>query len=127
MILRRTLLSFAVFACFSSAFAGERALFDKDNFEKAQAQGKRILVEVSAPWCPTCKAQAPIIEKYTKLPAHKDVMIFMVDFDTMKDELKYFNARSQSTLIMFKGKKETGRSAGDTTDDGIGKLIQSSL
>jgi thioredoxin 1 len=127
MILRRTFLISAVLANFYPAFAGERNLFDKDDFLKAQTQGKRILVEVSAPWCPTCKVQAPIIEKYVKMPEHKNVAVFMVDFDTMKEELKFFKARSQSTLIMYKGKKETSRSAGDTTDEGIAKLIKSSL
>jgi thioredoxin 1 len=120
MLTRRLMI-----AClaFTPALAAERAFFDKDDFEKAQAEGKRILVEVSAPWCPTCKAQAPIIKKYSD----NSFVIFMVDFDTQKEELKYLNARSQSTLIMYKGKVETARSAGDTTDAGIAKLIKSSL
>ena len=30
--------------------------FDAKAFEAAQKEGKPILVEVTAPWCPTCKA-----------------------------------------------------------------------
>lgn len=109
-----------------SAFALEKSFFEKADFEQAQAQGKRILIEVSAPWCPTCKVQAPIIKQQTALPENGNVVVFMVDFDTQKDELKYLNARSQSTLIMYKGKVETARSAGDTSIAGIAKLISSS-
>ena len=37
------------------------------------------------------------------------------------------NVRSQSTLIAYKGKTETGRSAGDTSAKGIEALMKSAL
>jgi len=46
----------------SAAIAGE-AHFDRATFEAAQAAGKLILVEIAAPWCPVCKAQAPILSR----------------------------------------------------------------
>jgi thiol-disulfide isomerase/thioredoxin len=45
------------------AFAFETKPFDASAFEVAQAAGKPVLVEVTAPWPPTCKAQKPILEK----------------------------------------------------------------
>jgi thioredoxin 1 len=45
------------------AFAFETKPFDASAFEAAQAAGKPLLVEVTAPWRPTCKAQKPILEK----------------------------------------------------------------
>ena len=125
MFNRRSLIAFLLFL--TPAFAADKAFFDKDDFEKAQARGDRILVEVAAPWCPACKVQAPIIEKLTSLPENKGLIVFMVDYDTQKDELKYLKAQKQSTLIMFKGKAETARSAGDTSETGISKLFKSSL
>ena len=32
-------------------------------FAAAQAAGKPILLHITAPWCPTCKAQKPILSK----------------------------------------------------------------
>src|SRR5207249_12100904 len=93
--------------------------FDAKAFEDAQAAGKAILVEVTAPWCPTCKAQAPILARLKRDPKFKELVSFDIDFDTQKDLLKKFNVRMQSTLIVFKGKQETGRSTGDTNADSI--------
>lgn len=44
----------------SVAFAATHTAFTQTSFDAANAAGKPILVEVTAPWCPTCKAQAPI-------------------------------------------------------------------
>lgn len=35
--------------------------------------------------------------------------MFRVNYDKQKDVMKRFGARERSTLIMFKGAKETGR------------------
>jgi thiol-disulfide isomerase/thioredoxin len=120
---------FAILATFGAftAQAAERQKFDPAAFAAAQAAGKSILVDISAPWCPTCKAQKPIIDELTATPETKDLVVFDVDFDTGRDALKLLNARSQSTLIAFKGAKETGRSAGDTNRDSIAALIRSAL
>ncbi len=111
----------------SAAMAGERTVFDEKTFAEAQAQGKSILVDISAPWCPTCSAQKPIIEKLSAEPQYKDFTIFDVDFDTRKDILRKFRAQSQSTLIVFKGDKETDRSVGSTDPDAIDALLRKAL
>jgi hypothetical protein len=51
----------------------------------------------------------------------------VVDFDSQKDAVKYFGARMQSTLIAFKGEKETGRSVGDTNRSSIAALLSKTL
>jgi len=48
----------------------------------AQAAGKPILIEVSAPWCPTCKAQAPILSRLSNDGRFKELVRFNVDFDS---------------------------------------------
>ena len=101
--------------------------FDQSAFEAAQAAGKPILVEVTAPWCPVCKAQAPILSQLKSDPRYKDLVSFNIDFDTQKDLLKKFNVQKQSTLIVFKGKQETGRSTGDTNAGSIGSLLAKSI
>ena len=66
------------------AVAAEKAPFDAAAFEAAQASGKPILIDVSAPWCPTCKAQAPILSKLMSEPRFKGVVAFNVDYDSRR-------------------------------------------
>ena len=109
------------------SFAADRIPFDQKAFEAAQAAGKSILVDVSAPWCPTCRAQKPIIEKLSLLPEYRDLKIFDVDFDTQKAVLRTLKVQQQSTLIVFKGSKETDRSVGSTDPSAISDLLKKAL
>jgi hypothetical protein len=55
------------------------------------------------------------------------MVVFRVDFDTQKAEVRNFKARMQSTLITYQGTKETGRSVGDTNPDSIADLLSLAL
>jgi thioredoxin 1 len=101
--------------------------FSAEAFKAAQASGSPILVEIHADWCPTCKAQSPILDKLTSAEKFKDLKIFRVDFDAMKPVVKEFGAQMQSTLIIFKGGAEQGRSVGDTREASIAALLDKSL
>ena len=117
----------AVVALGSIASAMDKKPFDQSAFEAAQSAGKPILVEISAPWCPVCKAQAPTLSKLRNEPRFKELVSFNIDFDSQKDLLKRFNVQKQSTLIVFRGKQETGRSTGDTNPGSIEALLGKSI
>lgn len=130
MISRRHILAAGAFAAalaVTPAMAGQRAGYTPAAFAAAQKAGKPILVEVHAPWCPTCKAQGPILSKLEADPRFAGLTIFQVDFDSQKDALKALNAQKQSTLIVFKGAKETGRSVGATDPASIEELLEKTL
>lgn len=95
--------------------------FDGNAFRSAQAAGKTILVEVTAPWCPVCKQQKPILSQVEK--ERPSLVTYEVDFDTAKDTLKQFKVNMQSTLIVFKGNTEVGRSTGQTDPAQIRGLV----
>jgi thioredoxin 1 len=131
MLNRRDLLGvIALSTALSPGFvasAADRLPFDQAAFEAAQAAGKPILVEVSAPWCPICKAQAPILAQLKSEPRFKNLVSFNIDFDSQKDLLRKFNVQKQSTLIVFKGQQETGRSTGVTDPGAIELLLATSI
>jgi len=109
------------------AFTTETKSFTQNDFAAAQKAGKPIFVAIHATWCPTCKAQKPILSELMADPKFKNLIYFVVDFDSQKDAVKYFNVRTQSTLIAFKGATETGRSAGDTERASIAALLNKTL
>lgn len=109
------------------AAAIERKTFDPKAFEAAQASEKSILVEVTAPWCPTCKAQAAILSKLADKPKYRELVAFSVDVDTQKALLRKFGVTAQSTLISFKGSREIARSTGTTSADAIETQLDKSI
>lgn len=117
----------ASIALSSPASAAEWKDFDAGAFADAQKQGKSILVDVFAAWCPVCRAQNPILVQLTREPKYKDMVVFKVDFDKQKDDLRALNAQSQSTLIVYKGETEKGRSVGDTNPGSIEALLDTAL
>ena len=123
-----TLLALAaVFLGVTSAAAFEQKKFDPANFKAAQSADKSILVDISATWCPTCKAQHKVLETLSKKPEYANLVVFEVDFDAQKDAVKSFGARQQSTLIAFIGTQETRRLVGETAAAPIEELLKSSL
>ena len=116
---RNALLIAATIAMPSLASAGQP--FDAKAFQASQAAGKSILVDVTAPWCPTCKQQKPIVQEIEK--EHPGLVVYDVDFDTAKDALREFRVRQQSTLIVFKGAKEVARSTGETDPAPLHALV----
>jgi len=111
----------------SIAAAGEIKPYTQAEFDKLTHEGKPVVVDVSATWCPTCKAQKSIVESLIQQPAYKDVTVLAVDFDSEKPTLRKFKVSMQSTLVAFKGTKEVGRSTGDTTPEGLEGLIRKTV
>jgi thiol-disulfide isomerase/thioredoxin len=109
------------------AFSAESVPFEQARFAAAQKEGRPILIDISAAWCPICAAQKPIIERLSAKPEFKKLIIFRVDFDKQKEAVRGFDARMQSTLVGFHGTKETGRSVGDTKEPSIEHLLESTL
>lgn len=120
MTTRRFLLTASTLLLFLAPVrAGEIAPFSQQSFEAAQAAGRPILIEITAPWCPTCKVQAPIIEELASRDSLKGLLVLRVDFDTQTDTVRSLGANSQSTLIVFRGRNEVSRSVGETDPKAI--------
>lgn len=109
------------------ALAGEFKPYVQNDFEAAQKAGEPIVVDIFAPWCPTCKAQEPILEKLAASEDLAPITLFRVDFDSQKDVVRALGATRQSTLIAYHGDTETGRSVGDTRAESIEALFKSAL
>lgn len=83
-------------------------------FARAQAAGKTIVVDVHADWCPTCRAQQPTLDALRGEPRLKGAVFVKVDFDTDKGFLRQYRIPRQSTVLVFKGARETARSIAET-------------
>jgi thioredoxin 1 len=89
----------------------------------AQRAGSPILVDVHADWCPVCRAQAPVIARLAADPANANVVFLRLNFDTQRRERAALRATSQSTLIAYRGRRETGRLMGVSDAAQITRLV----
>ena len=95
--------------------------FTEEAFEASQRLGKRILVQITASWSPVCARQRRIVGLLQEEPRFKDVTVYSIDFDARKDFVREMGAQQQSTLIVFKGMVEIGRSVGENDPAAIEK------
>jgi thioredoxin 1 len=131
--------SFAVFAALAAVPAAIVAApaaaqaaptvqpYNQAAFDAAQRAGKPILVWVHAPWCPVCRAQARTIASVTAAPAYRDMVVFRIDFDSQRPLWQRFGATQQSTLIAFRGARETRRIAHETDEGKVSAVIRSAI
>jgi thioredoxin 1 len=124
--IRSMTLAFALCAAAFGSMAAELP-FNKSGFETALAQGKPVIVDFSATWCPTCKEQKPIVQGLLKEPKLRPVTLFVADFDTETALKKQLGITMQSTFVVFKGGKEVGRATGQTQKQEIEDLFDKAL
>lgn len=127
MFTRRMLLAFLAAVAFAGPSAADAPRFTAEAFDAAQAAGKPILVHVTAPWCITCKAQKPVLSKILAKRDFASLAVFEVDFDSQKDALRRFEAKTQSLMIVFKGATEIARELGRTEESAIEALLRRAL
>jgi thiol-disulfide isomerase/thioredoxin len=101
--------------------------YSAKGFSMAQASGKTIVVDVYATWCPTCRAQAPILDELRAEKASKDTIFVKVNFDKHKSFLRANRIPRQSTVLVFKGKKEVARSIAQTNRKALRKVVLEAL
>ncbi|KLI65081.1 hypothetical protein AAV99_00475 [Aurantiacibacter marinus] len=88
--------------------------YSATSFAAAQQEGRTIVVDVHADWCPTCRAQTPILNELRSDPRLADAIFMRVDFDNDRDFLRAHRIARQSTILVFRDGDEKGRSIAET-------------
>ncbi|MBX9926491.1 MAG: thioredoxin family protein [Hyphomicrobiaceae bacterium] len=101
--------------------------FDQKTFDSAIKSGAPVVVEFSADWCPTCRAQRPIVQSLLKGESMKALTLFVADFDREEKLKRDLRVSYQSTFVVFKSGKEVGRSTGQTRKEDIEALFKLAL
>ncbi len=114
---------FLVLSFCSNSYAKETT-FKKELFEKAQAEGKVVIVSSWIKYCSSCASQMKVLEKAKN--DFDNIVYFAFDV-TNKEIAELFDVQYQTTLLIFKDKNLVYRSIGETTKDLIYKAIQSSI
>ena len=106
-----------------SAFAMEKkTTFNQELFNKAQSDGKIVIVSSWIKYCYSCASQMKVLNTAKK--EFKNIEYFAFDV-TNKEISNLFDVQYQSTLLIFKNNKEVYRSIGETSKAEIYKAINS--
>jgi thiol-disulfide isomerase/thioredoxin len=98
--------------------------FNQGQFDATRSAGRPVAVVFHADWCPTCRAQAPLLKELVQTPALESLTLYVANFDTEKALERSLGITRQSTIVVFKGGKEIARSTGDTQRDSLAALLR---
>ena len=101
--------------------------FDQVQFASMRAAGKPVAVVFHAGWCPTCRAQAPILKDLSQSRELSQITLFVANFDTETALKRSLRIVKQSTIVVFKEGKEAARSTGDTQQDSLAALLHHAI
>ena len=117
------LFLFFIFA-FSANADEKKTTFTKELFNKAQSEGKVVIVSSWVKYCSSCASQMKVLNKAKN--EFDNIEYFAFDV-TNKEISNLFNVQYQTTLLIFKDNKEVYRSIGETNRDLIYEAIKSSI
>ncbi len=132
-MLKKFILLFFIqlFIANSSISMEKESTFNKKLFDKAQSEGKVVIVSSWIKYCSSCASQMEVLNKAKnegKLLDIKFENIEYFSFDvTNKDIANLLNVKFQTTLLIFKENKEVYRSLGETTEDLIYEALKKAI
>ena len=105
--------------------------FNKELFDKAQSQGKIVIVSSWIKYCTSCASQMKVLNTAKKNGELSDIKFDNIEyfaFDvTDRNISDFFNVQYQTTLLIFKGNKEVYRSIGETSEKLIYEALKASI
>ena len=107
---------------FNLAVAEKQTTFDNDVFNKAQSDGKTVVVSSWIKYCTSCASQMKALKDVEK---DFDNLIYLTFDVTNREIAKQLNIQFQTTLVIYKNNKEVYRSLGELSKDKIYRAINS--
>ena len=102
----------------------KKTTFNEELFNKAQSEGKVVIVSSWVKYCSSCASQMKVLNKAKN--EFDNIEYFAFDV-TNKEISNLFDVQYQTTLLIFKDNKEVYRSIGETNRDLIYEAIKSSI
>ena len=129
--MKKILISFLFLFALNANAMEKETTFNEKLFNKAQSEGKVIIISSWIKYCSSCAGQMKILNKAKKDGKLNDIEFENIEyfsFDvTNRNIADLFNVQYQTTLIIFKNKEEVYRSLGETTKDLLYEAIKSSI
>ena len=129
--MKKILIFIICLFAFNANAMEKKTTFDKRLFDKAQSEGKVVIVSSWIKYCSSCASQMKVLKTAKNNGELSDIKFDNIEyfsFDVRNKEIaNLLNVQYQTTLIIFKGNKEVYRSVGETTKDLIYEALKNSI
>ena len=129
--MKKILIFFLLFITSSASAVEKETTFNQKLFNKAQSDGKVVIISSWIKYCSSCAGQMKILKEAKNKGRLNDIKFENIEyfsFDVTNRKIAdLFNVQYQTTLLIFKNNKEVYRSLGETTQDLIYEAIKSSI
>ena len=129
-MLKKFLILFVIqfFIINQSISMEKETTFNKKLFDKAQSEGKVVVVSSWIKYCSSCASQMNVLNKAKNEGKLLDIKFDNIEyfsFDVTNQEISnLLNVKFQTTLLIFKNNQEIYRSLGETTEDLIYEALK---
>ena len=120
--MKKFLLLLLIIFPINLAIGEKQTTFDNNIFDKAQSDGKTVVVSSWIKYCTSCASQMKALKDVEK---DFDNLIYLTFDVTNREIAKQLNIQFQTTLVIYKNNKEVYRSLGELSKDKIYKAINS--
>ena len=129
--MKKILIFIICLFAFNANAMEKKTTFDKRLFDKAQSEGKVVIVSSWIKYCSSCASQMKVLKTAKNNGELSDIKFDNIEYFSFnvrnKDIANLLDVQYQTTLIIFKGNKEVYRSVGETTKDLIYEALKNSI
>ena len=129
--MKNIFISFLFLITLNANAMEKETTFNQKLFNKAQSEGKVIIISSWIKYCSSCAGQMKILNKAKNDGELSDIKFDNIEyfsFEVTNEEIaNLLNVQYQTTLLIFKNNEEVYRSVGETTKDLIYEAIKSSI
>ena len=123
MIMKKIFIIIFTLISLNSFAVDKSTTFNNEIFQKAQLEGKTVVINSWNETCTTCKAQIKILDQAEK--EFKNVLFLSFEQTKDTDIAKQLGIDYWTTIVVYKNNKEVHRSIGQTNKAKIYELIKS--
>ncbi len=129
--MRKILIFIICLIPFNANAMEKKTTFDKELFNKAQSEGKVVIVSSWIKYCSSCASQMKVLNTAKNNGELSDIKFDNIEYFSFnvrnKEIANLLDVQYQTTLIIFKGNKEVYRSVGETTKNLIYEALKNSI
>jgi len=97
--------------------------YEPARFEELMARGEPVMVEIYAPWCPTCLLQHKAFETLHKEGRAPKIRAVRVDFDRDTAFIEKHGFNNTGTIAIFQNSHQKFSASGLVTADKIARFL----